>query len=791
MPGSAGPTGSVDFYDTTTSTDLGTVTLSGGVASLGTSALALGTHAIQVSYSGDSNYLPSVASLTQTVTQAIYVLDGTASGALSVSGNSGINIPGPIVVDSSSRTALTESGNASVKAAGIEVVGGASKSGNASWSRAPDTNAAAAPDPHAALAAPTGGTARGSVNLAGNNSLTINPGIFTQITISGNAKLTLNPGVYVLAGGGLTVSGNASISGSSVTLYNTESAFPNPGGTYGGITLSGNGNFKLTAPTSGPDAGVVVFQARTNTRAISLSGNAAEGLGGTVYAPAALLYLSGNASLAGPVVVNELSLTGNAASTQAADSADVSGGDAAGQLLAGNVVVYVNDPNGLFTADELARIQDAVNAVDATVEPFGVSVSETTDPTLANVVIDTGSTSVVGGYADGILGCFTTAGEITMIQGWNWYAGSDQAQIGADQYDFQTTVTHELGHALGLGEGDDPTSAMYGTLAPGTVHRTLTTGDLNIPYDEGDADPQRAAMPPSVGAAGNLGPVADFLPGHGASSGLLTTHAAVGGNVFGVEPADVVTGGSGGRAGLVDGGQNTLPTVTNGTAAWAPAGSETSPALGGRAIPVAGWLRADLPADDDGDDLPAGDDLWDGGARQNMLLSGFAANCLAAGQDATVATPDARVPGVWTAAGDDSTSAGPEAADALPARFVDDYFLLGGGAVDMPADQRAGRDVPAGRGHRRCFVRAECQRAPAWGGGLAHTVFGEPPLLPASPSSPFLSYARAQTLFGSEVAPRHDHRLSPRAASDRKPHQQMAEGSAPLTTQRGSPEGLR
>src|SRR5207302_3257265 len=125
----------------------------------------------------------------------------------------------------------------------------------------------------------------------------------------------------------------AGITGSGVTLYNTQSAFPNTGGTYGGITLGGNGTFSLTAPTSGPDAGVVIFQARTNTRAIALSGNAAQGLGGTVYAPAALLYLSGNASLAGPVVVNELSLTGNAASTQAADSADVSAGDTAGQLL--------------------------------------------------------------------------------------------------------------------------------------------------------------------------------------------------------------------------------------------------------------------------------------------------------------------------------------------------------------------------------------------------------------------------------------------------------------------------
>jgi hypothetical protein len=501
-PGAGTPTGSVDFYDTTTATDLGAMPLSGGKAVLTTSALALGSHVISARYGGDGNFLASAGSVTQAVTQSIVILNGTASGALSLSGNAGITIPGNLVVDSTSTTALTESGSAHISAAGIQVVGGASRGGNATWSPAPVTGAASVADPLAGLTAPTGGTAQGSVNLSGTSSLTINPGVYQQISVSGNARLTLNPGVYILAGGGLTVSGNASISGSGVTLYNTESAFPNPGGTYGGITLSGNGAFNLTAPTSGPYAGVVLFQARTNTRAIALSGNAAEGLGGTVYAPAALLYLSGNASLAGPVVVNELALTGNAASTQAVDASDVSGGDAAGQLLAGNLEVYINDPGGLFTADELARIQDAVNAVNAVVAPYGVSVAETTDPTQANVVIDTASTSAVGGYADGILGCYTTTGEITLIQGWNWYVGADPAQVGASQYDFETTVTHELGHALGLGESADPTSAMYGTLAAATAIRTLTTADLHIPYDDGAADAQRAAPVQAVETAG-------------------------------------------------------------------------------------------------------------------------------------------------------------------------------------------------------------------------------------------------------------------------------------------------
>src|SRR5262249_31293393 len=121
------------------------------------------------------------------VNPSIFILNPTASGALSVSGNASINLPGVVEVDSNSSSAIQISGNASITAARIDVVGKVSANGKPTLSPAPHTGISPIPDPLSTLAAPTSGTDRGSVNLGGNTALTINPGIYSQITVSGNA----------------------------------------------------------------------------------------------------------------------------------------------------------------------------------------------------------------------------------------------------------------------------------------------------------------------------------------------------------------------------------------------------------------------------------------------------------------------------------------------------------------------------------------------------------------------------------------------------------------------------
>ena len=314
LPGSGTPSGKVDFFDTTTAIDLGSLALSGGSAALRTTSLTPGSHAITVTYSGDRNFLASSGLIsTIIVSPSIIVLDPTAGGAVSISGNASINVSGGVYVDSGSSSALSASGNAQIKAAVIDVHGGVQKSGNASFSPAPVTNAAPLPDPLSGLAGPStsGLTNYGSYSLSGNSKATIKPGIYTQIAVSGNAALTLAGGTYIILGGGLSVSGNASASGTGVFIFNTGNNYPGTSTKFGAISFTGNGSVSLSPPATGLYAGISIDQPAANTQALALSGNAITSVSGAIYAPSAQLVESGNARLTAAVIVDTLQLSGN------------------------------------------------------------------------------------------------------------------------------------------------------------------------------------------------------------------------------------------------------------------------------------------------------------------------------------------------------------------------------------------------------------------------------------------------------------------------------------------------
>jgi hypothetical protein len=325
-------TATIHWGDGNTST--GTVVLVGhGASSSSYQVLGGHTYAVGGAYpitvsivdvggaTANTNLTPTIAM----VGSNILLLNPTQAGALTVTGQGQVKVSGTVQVDSTSPRALQESGKANITAGNIDIVGGDHITGQTTTSVTPVLGAPSVADPLMALTAPNPATYHlsnmGAVNLAGKSTQTISPGIYTSITVSGQATLNLLPGIYVLAGGGLTVSGQATVNGPGVMIYNAGSNFVNngaAGGTFGAINVSGQANLNLTPMTSGPYAGIVLFQSGyasqsgINTQALNLSGQSVLPGGGLVYAPAAQVNLSGNGVFSASVIASTMNVSGNA-----------------------------------------------------------------------------------------------------------------------------------------------------------------------------------------------------------------------------------------------------------------------------------------------------------------------------------------------------------------------------------------------------------------------------------------------------------------------------------------------
>ncbi len=281
--------------DTTT----GTIAFSGSPGSMTDPFTVTGSHAFQ--HEGTytvTTTLDHEGILTITQTTAIIkddigllLLDPSGSQSLMVNGNGVVDVTGcgAAVVNSTSASAAFFAGNASVTAEDFDVTGGVQSSTKGSLP--PVDHEAATPDP-LGLALPTPPSATfAAVNYSASAPLTLHPGTYLGgIALSGQASVTLLPGVYYMQGGGFTVSGQVTVSGSNVLIVNAPSSSLNT------ISVSGQAHVNLSGLTSGPYQGIVMMQDPASSNPVSFTGQSAVvTLTGVVYVPAAPVQISGNA----------------------------------------------------------------------------------------------------------------------------------------------------------------------------------------------------------------------------------------------------------------------------------------------------------------------------------------------------------------------------------------------------------------------------------------------------------------------------------------------------------------
>jgi hypothetical protein len=181
---------------------------------------------------------------------------------------------------------------------------------------------------------------------------------------------------------------------------------------------------------------------------------------------------------------------------------------APGSLQAGVIGVAVDLPAGPQSAAEQSAISSALDSLNSQVGQLGLKLVEVSgaDADAAQIHIQLAPSTDIGGIDQGVLADWQSDGQITLVDGCNWYFGSNAGGIASGQYDFQTVVTHELGHVLGLGENSDSFSAMSLYLNPGDVRRSLTANDLNAIRQEMGVQSAQSAL----GDSGSLVPASQF-----------------------------------------------------------------------------------------------------------------------------------------------------------------------------------------------------------------------------------------------------------------------------------------
>ena len=233
----------------------------------------------------------------------VYVLNtGNSNASLSVTGGGEFAVPNcGVYVNSSHPTGAAQASGASrVRASRFCVVGGTS----GTFSPAATTGCAAVADPLSHIAEPP--ILTGCKTPAQLASSTWSQGLYCG-SITPPANVTMSAGTYYFYGATLEISSGQNITGTGVTWFFDANST---------LNHTNGGTLNISAPTSGPLAGIAMFQSRSANfnNQMKLAGNATFTVDGTIYFPRASLMLSGSASVAVPktgyVITWTMSYTG-------------------------------------------------------------------------------------------------------------------------------------------------------------------------------------------------------------------------------------------------------------------------------------------------------------------------------------------------------------------------------------------------------------------------------------------------------------------------------------------------
>ncbi len=248
----------------------------------------------------------------------VLALDQKKKGAATDVGAPQVVLTGCSLFDNSNNSAaLVVGGAATLTALSVSVVGGISGAGGITTTGpAPGITTGAPPtaDPYANTSFPSFSGCDQN-NFSSKKTETLNPGVYCGgMKLNAGANVTLNPGIYYLDGGTLKVVAGTTLTGTDVTIVFTGSP-----GNWAAADIAGTANVTLTAPATGPTAGIVFFGDRNMDvgTAFTLNGGSTQTFGGALYLPTADVKINGASASGDPnactqLIADTITFSGNA-----------------------------------------------------------------------------------------------------------------------------------------------------------------------------------------------------------------------------------------------------------------------------------------------------------------------------------------------------------------------------------------------------------------------------------------------------------------------------------------------
>ncbi len=187
---------------------------------------------------------------------------------------------------------------------------------------------------------PTGANSQGICRFNSAGTYDLAPGVYYGgWDIRNSVTLHLQPGVYIIAGGGIKLSAGGSITSVSsatgaiapIMIFNTDNpSYSCPGGPQyacqQSVDFTASSTLSVKGIDTGPFRGILIWQDGTasgSTQPVTLGGQTNLTIAGTVYAPKALVTLTGGSSGTGvasiQIIAWQFNITGGATLTMPYD----------------------------------------------------------------------------------------------------------------------------------------------------------------------------------------------------------------------------------------------------------------------------------------------------------------------------------------------------------------------------------------------------------------------------------------------------------------------------------------